>query len=264
MKNRIFRIAYLLLIYAIFYLPIGILIVYSFNDSKYSIKWNGFTTIWYTKILENKFLIESLWHSLTITTIAASISTIVGLVIAFAIFRYDFHFKKLIDVLINILALLPEIIISVSLLLIFMSLGMELGFITLLISHVVYCLPFTVLVLITSLYLFDKKIIEAAEDLGASEFQIFTKIIIPILKPSIISAWLLAFTLSVDDLVVSFFVTGPDYQTLPIKIFSMVKLGVKPEVNALCALLFALSLLLAFTWYGINRVKTARKPLKRQ
>lgn len=243
-------------IYTLLYFPIVVLIIYSFNSSKYSVAWKGFSTIWYENLMSYDSLLEAAWHSISVAFVSAIIATILGTLGALALFRYDFFGKKLMQSLVYVLIMSPEIVMGISLLMLFVFISLPLGFITLLIAHITFCLPFVIVTVMARLNGFDKNIIEAAKDLGASEFITFTNIILPNIIPAIIAGFLLSLTLSFDDVIISFFVTGPDYEILPLKIYSMVKLGVKPEINALCTIMFIFTLLMVlFTQFLIKEKK---------
>ncbi len=226
------------------YLPISVLIVNAFNLNKYGIKWDGFTVKWFTAMLENHSLMEAACHSLVIAVSAATVSTMIGALTAIGLKRYRFFGRKVIQGTNMALMMAPDIILAIAFLVLFVTLGMGLGFWSLLFSHITFCLPFTIMTITGRLQDFDPNIIDAARDLGASEKIILTRIIVPMMRPALISSWLLAFVLSLDDVIISSFVTGPSYDVLPLKIFSMVKVGVNPEVNALAALLVVLCLAL--------------------
>lgn len=250
------RKLYASFIYILLYLPITVLIVYSFNNSKYSIEWKGFTTIWYENLIFFDSLLEAAWHSVSVAFVSASIATVLGTLGALALFRYDFSGKKLMQSLVYVLIMSPEIVMGISFLMLFVFISLPLGFTTLLIAHVTFCLPFVIVTVMARLNGFDKNIIEAAKDLGASEFVTFINIILPNIIPAIVAGFLLSLTLSFDDVIISFFVTGPDYEILPLKIYSMVKLGVKPEINALCTIMFIFTLLMVlFTQFLIKEKK---------
>jgi spermidine/putrescine transport system permease protein len=243
-------------IYTLLYFPIIVLIIYSFNSSKYSVAWKGFSTIWYENLMSYDSLLEAAWHSISVAFVSAIVATILGTLGALALFRYDFFGKKLMQSLVYVLIMSPEIVMGISLLMLFVFISLPLGFITLLIAHITFCLPFVIVTVMARLNGFDKNIIEAAKDLGASEFITFTNIILPNIIPAIIAGFLLSLTLSFDDVIISFFVTGPDYEILPLKIYSMVKLGVKPEINALCTIMFIFTLLMVlFTQFLIKEKK---------
>lgn len=241
------RKLYASFIYALLYAPIIVLIVYSFNASKYSVAWKGFTLDWYTKLLENDSLLEAAWHSVQIALTSASVATILGALGALVLHRYRFFGRKFLHSLVYVLIMSPEIVMGISLLMLFVFLSMPLGFMSLFIAHVTFSLPFVVVTVLARLSGFDANIIEAAKDLGASEWIAFKSVILPNIIPALVAGFLLSFTLSLDDVIISFFVTGPDYEILPLKIYSMVRLGVKPEINALCAVMFLLTLLMVIS-----------------
>ena len=232
------------MIYLFLYLPIFILILYSFNASKYSVSWSGFTWQWYEKVLENDALLEAAFNSILIATLSSFAATFLGTLGAVALFRYQFKGKDFLKSLVYILILSPEIVMGIALLILFVSIGLSLGFFSLLIAHITFCLPFVVVTVLSRLSGFDRSIIEAASDLGANDWQTFWKIILPSIMPAVIAAFLLSFTLSLDDVIISFFVSGVEFEILPIKIFSMVRLGVKPEINALCAVMFLFTIIM--------------------
>jgi len=238
------RLFYFSGIFFYLYLPIGVLIVNGFNLNKYGMKWGGFTLKWFTAMLENHSLMVAARHSLIIAVCAATLSTMIGAVAAIGLHRYRFFGRKVIQGTSMALMMAPDIILAIAFLVLFVTLGISLGFWSLLLSHITFCLPFAIMTITGRLEDFDPNILDAARDLGASEKNMLTRVILPMMRPALISSWLLAFTLSLDDVIISSFVTGPGYDVLPLKIFSMVKVGVKPEVNALAALLVLLSLAL--------------------
>ncbi|MEN9502777.1 MAG: spermidine/putrescine transporter permease PotC [Pseudomonadota bacterium] len=241
---KIFKWSFVTAIFVYLYLPIAILVVNSFNDSKYGYEWKGFTLKWYAKLFENEALAQAFFNSLWVASLAASIATVVGTLMALAIYRYRFPLKSTASGLLFVVMMSPDIVLAITFLIIFIALGIELGFWSLLIAHITFCLPFVVITVYAQLKGFDKHLLEAAQDLGASESRIFRSIILPLVFPAIVAGWLLSFTLSLDDVIISSFVTGPSFEILPIRVFSMVKVGVSPEVNVLATLLLAISLLL--------------------
>lgn len=245
----------LLSVYVYLYTPIIILIANSFNASKYGLKWNGFTTKWYELLLSNDTLLQAAFNSITIAIFASSIAVAIGTLGAVALFKHNFKGKKFISGLLFVVMMSPDIVMAISLLALFIMLGLDLGFVTLLISHITFCIPFVVITVYTRLSNFDNAILEAGKDLGATEATIFKLIILPIAKPAIIASWLLCFTLSLDDVIVSSFVTGPSFEVLPLKIYSMVKVGVSPEVNALATLMIIISLTLVIAATLINKTE---------
>jgi spermidine/putrescine transport system permease protein len=236
--------SYLGLIYLFFYIPIIILIVYSFNNTQYSLLWHGFTWRWYAELFSDSDLWISTWHSFFLGIASATASAFVGLLAAVSLYRYRFTGRSFLNGLVFILILSPEIVTGASLLILFTFLHLELGFISLLLAHVSFCIPFVIVTIYSRLVSFDKNIFEAAKDLGANDYVIFVRIILPLLWPAIFAGWLLSFTLSLDDVIISYFVAGPEFQILPLQIYSMVRSGIKPEINALCSVLFCLTLTL--------------------
>lgn len=241
------QFAYLLAVYLFFYFPIGILIIYSFNQSTYSIAWHGFTMQWYHQLMNDTGLQIIALHSVMVGVIAATVATTIGILAAVLLYRYEFFGKQFLRSLIFILIVSPDIVLGISLLILFAALKVSLGFWTLLLSHITFCIPFVVVTIFSRMIGFDKNIVEAARDLGATDFYMFRRILVPMLWPAILAGWLLSFTLSLDDVIISFFVTGPGFQILPLQIFSMVRLGVTPEVNALCSVMFGLTLIIVFS-----------------
>lgn len=236
--------AYLALIYLFFYVPILVLIVYSFNHTQYSLTWHGFTLDWYQELFSDSDLWIATWHSFFLGLAAATCATAVGALAAVSLYRYQFFGKSFLNGLVFILILSPEIVTGAALLILFTLLKMPLGFFSLLLAHISFCIPFVIVTTYSRLVSFDKNIFEAAKDLGANDWVIFLRIIFPLLWPALFASWLLSFTLSLDDVIISFFVAGPEFQILPLQIYAMVRSGVKPEINALCTVLFVVTLTL--------------------
>nr|WP_027178988.1 spermidine/putrescine ABC transporter permease PotC [Maridesulfovibrio bastinii] len=233
----IWRKLYAGMIYFFLYLPLAVMVIYSFNSSKYSMNWKGFTLNWYVQLAGNSRLMETALNSIVLATVSATLATLIGTVAAVAISRYRFPGRKLMKGSLYVLMMAPDIVMGISLLILYVTLSVPLGFWTLLLSHITFCIPFVVVTVRTRLKELDPNLVEVAQDLGAGEYEIFRYIFVPLAWPAIISGWLLSFTLSMDDVIVSFFTTGPTFEILPLRIYSMVRLGVKPEVNALCAVM---------------------------
>ncbi|QJC33064.1 spermidine/putrescine ABC transporter permease PotC [Enterobacteriaceae endosymbiont of Donacia semicuprea] len=244
MFKYILRIIFMYLIYFWFYIPIILLVINSFNSSRYGIIWQGFSTKWYYEILHNTSLLEVTYHSLIIGIITATFTTLIGLLTALSLYHYNDYIKSFISILLYIVIISPDIVMGISLLLLFVLLNFTLGFWSLLFSHITFCLPYVVITIYSRLQNFNIYILEAARDLGANEIIILTKIIFPLILPAIISSWLLSFALSMDDITISTFVTGPEYEILPLKIYSMSKIGITPEINVLSTILIIISLFL--------------------
>ena len=224
------------------YLPIIVLIANSFNTSKYGIKWRGFSWKWYERLFDNDALLTAAWHSIIVAACAATFACVIGTLAAIALYRYKFRGKSLMTGSLFVMLVAPDIVIAIAFLSLFLLLGISLGFWSLLIAHITFCLPFVVVTVFARLRDMDPNLLAAAKDLGASDGLMIRKVLLPLLSPAIISGWLLAFTLSLDDVIVSTFVTGPSFEILPLKVFSLVKVGVSPEVNALSVLILLGSL----------------------
>jgi spermidine/putrescine transport system permease protein len=242
--NTLPKSIYTILVYAFLYIPILVVVVYSFNNASHSLVWHGFTLDWYRYLLNDSSLFVVVWHSLVIGVLAASIATFIATLAATSLYRYKFFGKKLLHGLLFILIISPDIVMGISLLMLYSLFKIPLGFWTLLLSHITFCVPFITIIVYTRISTMNKFIFEAARDLGANDSIIFKKILIPLLWPGILSGWLIGFTLSLDDVIISYFVTGPSFQILPLRIYSLVRMGVKPEINALCTILLLFTLLI--------------------
>lgn len=240
--SRLLRNIFMFVVYVYLYIPIIILVTNSFNEDRYGLSWKGFSWNWYERLFNNDTLIQAAFHSVTIAFFAATLATIVGGLTAIALYRYRFRGKQAVSGMLFIVMMSPDIVMAVSLLALFMVVGISLGFWSLLLAHVTFCLPYVTVTIFSRLNGFDARMLEAAKDLGASEVTILRKIILPLALPAVVSGWLLSFTISLDDVVVSSFVSGVSYEILPLRIFSLVKTGVTPEVNALATIMIVLSL----------------------
>ena len=240
--SRLLRNIFMFVVYAYLYIPIIILVTNSFNEDRYGLSWKGFSWNWYERLFNNDTLIQAAFHSVTIAFFAATLATIVGGLTAIALYRYRFRGKQAVSGMLFIVMMSPDIVMAVSLLALFMVVGISLGFWSLLLAHVTFCLPYVTVTIFSRLNGFDARMLEAAKDLGASEVTILRKIILPLALPAVVSGWLLSFTISLDDVVVSSFVSGVSYEILPLRIFSLVKTGVTTEVNALATIMIVLSL----------------------
>lgn len=232
-----FLVGYSWVILLFLYLPMLILMLYSFNDSAINAEWEGFTLHWYTDLFQQQDVIDALINSLTIAIITTFVTIILGLCFALALHRYKYRFKGAINGLVYLPILIPDILMGISLLILFSQLGVELGKTTIIIAHITFSVSFVVVILSARLSGMGRDLEEAANDLGATPWQTLRYVTLPGLAPAIISAALLTFTLSIDDFVISFFVSGPGSTTLPLYIYSMVKRGISPEINALSTIL---------------------------
>lgn len=241
--NRLspFNVVSLTFGFAFLYLPMLILVIYSFNKSKLVTVWAGFSTKWYGELLSNDAFLNAAWVTLKVAVISSSIATVLGTMAAYTLVRGGRFFgRTLFSGMIYAPLVMPEVITGLSLLLLFIGVGMDRGVMTIVLAHTTFSMCFVSVVVSSRLATFDRSLEEAALDLGASPFEAFRLITLPIIAPAVVSGWLLAFTLSLDDLVIASFATGPSATTLPMKIWSSVRLGVSPEINALSSILIGL------------------------
>ncbi len=243
MKRSFFPFATLLATLTFFYLPLAVMVVGSFNDSRFGGAWRGFTWKYYIQLFRDR----EIWTCLENTLIIACLSTItcmaLGTLAAFALNRYRTRLQFIHNTLVYIPLVVPEILMGMSLLLFFVALGAELGMTTIYIGHVTFCISYVAMTVLGRLQDFDFTLIDAARDLGASSWTATRKILLPLLAPGILAGGLLAFTLSLDDFVVTFFVSGTGSKTLPIYIYSSIKHGSPTKINALSAILLAMTFL---------------------
>jgi putrescine transport system permease protein len=226
---------------AFLYMPIILLIFYSLNKKKLVTVWGGFSTKWYSAALANQGLMDAAWVTVRVAFLSATIATVLGTMAAIALVRHTkFRGRLLFSGMIYAPLVMPEVITGLSLLLLFVASGMDRGFWTIVIAHITFTMCFVAVVVQSRLITFDRSLEEAAQDLGCTPFNTFFSITLPIIAPSIFAGWILAFTLSLDDLVIAQFNSGPGATTLPMKIFSQVRLGVTPEINAICSILVAM------------------------
>ncbi len=240
---------YTALIFLFLYSPIAVLIIFSFNDSKNRVKWNGFTLKWYADLFENELILESLRITLEIAVLAAIIATVIGTLAALGIHSMNGKLRNVFMAVNNIPMVNPEIVTGVSMMLMFVFIFqmtglLQPGFLTLLLSHITFCIPYVILQIMPKLRQMNKHLYEAAVDLGCSPASAFFKVVIPEIMPGIITGALMAFTMSLDDFVISYFNAGSTAQTLSVTIYSMTKKPMTPEINALSTLMFGTVMLL--------------------
>lgn len=227
--------------FAFLYLPILALVAYSFNASRLVTVWGGFSTRWYGALLSNQPLLDAAWLSLRLAFVSATLATGLGTLAALALARHGrFRGRMLFSGMVLAPLVMPEVITGLSLLLLFVAADVERGFWTVTIAHGTFALGFACIVVQARLAGFDRALEEAARDLGATPLVTFWTVTLPLIWPAIAAAWMLAFTLSLDDLVIASFTTGPGATTLPMRLYSAVRLGVSPEINAACTLLIGL------------------------
>ena len=247
-----------LFVFAFFYIPILILIIFSFNDSKLGTVWTGFTFDWYVKLFHNSQIIEAFFNSLFIAVVTTIISTIIGTLAALALHRYTFLGKSSINTLFLVPVIIPDIVIGVSLLVVYGLLDIQLGLFTIIPGHVVWGISFVALIVLSRMSGLDQNLEEAAKDLGANEWQTFWRVTFPLIFPGILAGALLTFTMSFDEFEVAFFTSGPSSTTLPVLVYSMVRMGISPEINALSTILI-LVVVAAITIWGIYTYYSNRK-----
>ena len=227
--------------YAFLYVPLAIVVVYSFNDSRLNAEWVGFTLGWYEKLFHNEDMLTAAWNSLLIGLTASLVSTVLGTMAGVALYRYK---SRLLPVLVLAPIAIPEILMGVSLLIFFVLVNFTLGLVSVALSHIAFCIGFVAIVVRARLAGMDESLIEAARDCGATPWEAFRYVTLPLIMPGVIAGALMAFTLSIDDFVITFFTAGAGTVTLPLQIYSMIKIAVTPEVNAVSTLLMLLTLAL--------------------
>ena len=236
-----FNIAAITLGMGFLYLPIVLLVIYSFNASRLVTVWGGFSTRWYASLFQNEQLLAAAWVTLRVAFVSASLATVLGALAALGLVRAGrFRGRTLFSSMTYAPLVMPEVILGLSLLLLFVSVGLPRGFWTVTIAHTTLTLCYATVVVQARLVSFDEALEEAARDLGAPPWKAFVLVTLPNIAPAVAAAWMLAFTLSLDDLVIASFTTGPGATTLPIRIYSAVRLGVSPEINAISTLLIGL------------------------
>ena len=256
-KMKRLKNIFVVLVYGFLFLPIIVLVIYSFNSSSMNIIFENFTFDWYKELFNNSDLISSFINTLIVAGVSTIVSTIVGTISAYGLYKYDFPFKNLINGLIYIPIVIPEIVLGISLLSIFTLMQLELSLFTIILSHIAFSIPFVIVSVRSTLLKETKYLEEAGRDLGANDYIVFKEIIMPIIWPSIVSGATLAFTLSLDDVVISYFTAGPGSNTLPLYIYSMIKTGITPDVNALSTLLMLVVfvILIGLTIYQSRKIK---------
>ena len=240
-KVSFFNVVSVALGLAFLYLPIVILVIYSFNASRLVTVWGGWSLNWYRALLSDRAMLDAAWASLRIAALSASAATVLGTCAAIALTRFgSFRGRLLFSGMVYAPLVMPEVITGLSLLLLFVAFNVDRGFWTIAIAHTTLTMCFVTVIVQARLVSFDRSLEEAAMDLGCPPLKTFLTITLPLILPAIAAGWMLAFSLSLDDLVIASFTTGPGATTLPIRIYSEVRLGVKPEINAVCTIMIAL------------------------
>ena len=253
-REDIIGALYSILIYSVLYIPMLVMMIFSFNDQRYNYYWNGFTTQWYSKLFSNSAVIGSLWYSVIIAVLATVISVTIGTIGALGLRKYEFRGRKFVNNMLYIPIIVPEIVMAVALLIIFMKIGIALGMGTILIGHCTFCIPYAVVTIKGRISGDGYSMEEASMDLGANRIQTFLRVTLPSIMPGVMSAAFLSFTLSIDDVVMSNMLAGAKNSTLPVLILSMNKTGVTPDVNALTTIMI---LIIAAAMILNNSIKHA-------
>lgn len=248
-KKFSFSDLYLKIVFFLMYLPVAIVIIFSFNESKLPVKLTGFSLKWYQQLFNNEAMLEALGNSLILGVLSCGISAIIGTLGAVGLSRIHWKSKGVMEYISILPLMIPEIILGMVLMAFFYLLGLPFGMLTLLIGHTIFCVPYILMEVKARLAGMDPSLEEAARDLGASSFRAFWDITLPLIMPAVVSGSLLAFAMSMDDVVISIFVNGPKVSTLPIKVYTQMKTGVTPEINALCTLML-LSIIIVLTLYS--------------
>ncbi len=252
---RKWSIGYLILIYGLLYLPIAIVILNSFNSARFSLVWQHFSWMWYSELLRDHALWVAFWHSLLLGVCASGIASIMGFLACTRLFLMKKTHQSFFSLLL-LLIVLPDLVFGIALLVFFSAVDLPLGFVSLLIAHITLCLPFVIVTLHHQMRNLSINFYYSAVDLGASHRRAITHVILPLVWPALLSAFLLGLTLSLDDVMISYFVAGPEFSILPLILYSLVRAGITPELNALCSIIFLLSMLLVITAQRLKRSKT--------
>lgn len=264
MKGKRFALSklYLALIMLITYLPLIMVVVFSFNDSKLTVAWKGFSLRWYQELFRDAALMEALANSIKLGVISCALAAVIGTLGAIGMTRVHYKSKGMMEYLSTVPIMVPEIILGMVFMAFFSLLGLPFGMVTLAIAHTAFCIPYVFMMVKARLVGIDPSLEEAARDLGASPARTFWDITLPLIMPAVASGCLLAFAMSFDDVVISIFVNGPKTSTLPIKVYTQIKTGVTPEMNALCTMILA-AVIFVLAGTSLLRRQKAR-PGKRQ
>ena len=253
------RLRWVFLLALVFiYLPVLVLMIYSFNDSRFAMNWQGFTLKWYGILFSSPETALALKNTLIVSITATIVSTVLGTLFAIGMHLYPFPVKRFIEPLFLLPIIIPDIIMAIALLAFYVFVQLSLGHLSIIIAHITFQISFIAFVVKSRMQDFPKNILEAAQDLGANQWHVFTKIIFPLVRPGIVAGALIAFTLSVDDFLITYFTAGAGSSTLPIRIYSMVKRGVTPDVNALSTMILLVTLVLLYLGIRLQRTESRR------
>jgi len=249
---------YALIVFAFIYLPIVIMVIFSFNDQRNNYYWNGFTLEWYEYLFTQSDLLQYLINSLIVAIVATAISLVIGVLGAMGLMRFEFKLKQTINNSLYIPIVIPEVVLGISLLMLYETANFPLGMMSMILAHATFCIPFVVIIMRGRMSGMDMSVEEASQDLGANRITTFFRVTLPMLIPGILSSAFMSFTLSIDDVIISNFVSGPYSTTLPVKILSMVKVGLKPEVNALTSIMVLVLILGIIVNYVVQALMRKR------
>ncbi len=253
-KRRAFSTAITIGALVFFHAPLVVLVVNSFNTSRFGLTWDGFTLKWYEELFRNREVLAALWRTLKIALLATPVAAVLGTLAALALHRHRSRLQQAHMLMVQLPLVIPELLMGFSLLLFFVATGWQLGMTTIWIAHVTFCISFVTMVMLARLQDFDFTLLDAARDLGASRWQAARRVLLPLLWPGVLASALLSFTLSIDDFVITFFVSGPGTTTLPVQIYSMMKLSRSmPVINALSALLLLATIVLVMSSHILIR-----------
>ncbi len=264
-RNRIPSV-YLGIILAVMYVPILLVIIYSFNESRISSVWGGWSLRWYRDLFRDRDIMEAMTNSLVLATVSSLSAAVIGTLAAVGMPKANLRSKGVIEYLSTLPIMIPEIILGMVFLVYFSLIRLPLGMITLTVAHTSFCIPYVYMLVKARLVGIDKSYAEAAKDLGATEWNVFWDITLPLILPAIMSGVLLAFAMSLDDVVISVFVTGVNTNTLPLKIYTQLKTGVTPKINALCTLMFGSTMLIVLlsAWFAKKNVRRTERRIRNE
>jgi spermidine/putrescine transport system permease protein len=264
-RNRIPSV-YLGIILAVMYVPILLVIIYSFNESRISSVWSGWSLRWYRELFRDRDIMEAMTNSLVLATVSSLSAAVIGTLAAVGMPKANLRSKGIIEYLSTLPIMIPEIILGMVFLVYFSLIRLPFGMVTLTVAHTSFCIPYVYMLVKARLVGIDKSYAEAAKDLGATEWNVFWDITLPLILPAIMSGVLLAFAMSLDDVVISVFVTGVNTNTLPLKIYTQLKTGVTPKINALCTLMFGSTMLIVLlsAWFAKKNVRRTERRIRNE
>ena len=258
-KNSKLSGLYLGILFFLMYLPIGVVVVFSFNEARLPVRFTGFSMKWYQELFQDRDMLQALKNSLILAVSSCAVSAVIGTLGAVGISRIHWKTKGMLEYISILPLMIPEIILGMVLMAFFYMLHLPFGMLTLLIGHTVFCVPYILMEVKARLVGMDPSLEEAARDLGAGSFRAFWDITLPLIMPAVISGSLLAFAMSMDDVVISIFINGPRLSTLPIKVYTQIKTGVTPEINALCTIMLAFTVVILLVYSLIKKLKRKYK-----